>query len=72
MIHCRDNKSRDANDMCLAVMSSVLKDDVAQKAQIQRHCYNGGVREMIKWRDGFPSVMFGLTALVLRRERNIE
>ena len=32
MIHCHedDNKLRDANDMCLAVMSSVLKDDVAK------------------------------------------
>ena len=53
VIHCRegDNKSRDASDMCLAVMSSVLKDDVAKNSRIHRHCYNGGVREMIKWRD---------------------
>ena len=27
---------------------------------------------MIKWRDSFPSVMFGFTALILRRERHIE
>ena len=74
VIHCRegDNKSRDASDMCLAVMSSVLKDDVAKNSRIHRHCYNGGVREMIKWRDSFPSVMFGFTALILRRERPIE
>ena len=58
--------------MRLAVMSSLLKDDVAQNAKIHRHCYNGGVREMIKWRDGFPSVMVGFTALILRRERHIE
>ena len=72
VIHCHegDNKSRDASNMCLAVMSSVLKDGVAQNAKIHRHCYNGGVWEMIKWRDGFPSVMFGFTALILRRERH--
>ena len=27
---------------------------------------------MIKWRGSFPSVMFGFTALILRRERHIE
>ena len=74
VIHCRegDNKSRDASDMCLTVMSSFLKDDVAKNSRIHRHCYNGGVREMIRWRDGFPSVMFRFTALILRRERHIE
>ena len=63
VIHCHegDNKSKDASDMCLAVMSSVLTDDVAKHPRIHRHCYNGGVREMI-----------GFTALILRQERHIE
>ena len=74
MIHCHegDNKSRDASDMCLAVMSFVLKDDVAKNTRIHTHCNNEGVWEMIKWRDSFPSVIFGFRDLILWRQRHIQ
>ena len=46
VIHCRDrNDSRDASDMCLAVMTSTLEGEVAEKCKIHRHCYNGGIKE---------------------------
>ena len=37
-----------------------------------KDCFNGPVKEMEKWQQSFPNIMFGFTALILRPERHRE
>ena len=73
VIHCRDyNNSPDASDLCLKTMENRLRGCDLKRCKIHRHCFNGPVKEMEKWHQSFPSIMFGFTALIVRPERHRE
>ena len=73
VIHCRDyNNSPDASDLCLKTIENKLRGCDLKRCKIHRHCFNGPVKEMEKWHQSFPSIMFGFTALILRPERHRE
>ena len=73
VIHCRDKPgSSKASDICLEVMRSKLPTKEKEKYKVHRHCFDGSLDEMKKWRDTFPNIMFGFTGLLLRGGRHPE
>ena len=71
VIHCRDKKGRiDASNDCLACLNRQVPSELRKSMRIHRHCFNGSLAELERWRQEFPNTMFGFTGLLLRGGRH--
>ena len=65
ILHVRDQPgSSEMSTTCLDILELKVPMSNQRAQAIHRHCYNGGLEEVRKWRDIFPRTHFGFTGLI--------